>query len=364
MAKKILKWVGIVLGVVVLAAAGLVAWLTVTEYKPAAVEEVEVARTGAPKQAFLSPGDSLTVLSQNTGYAGLGKDSDFFMDGGKDVTPTWDQVDANLLGLEGLLAERSADVYFLQEVDIDSSRTTRTDESRIFWHALLSDGKGAYSSSHALNYSCDFVPYPWPPIGKVHSGLQTLTRFHVDKAERIALPCPFSWPVRAANLKRCLLVSYVPLEGTDRQLVLVNLHLEAYDDGEGKAAQTKMLMDFLTAEYEKGNYVIAGGDFNQTFPGALDAFPVQDPALWTPGVLEEDILPQGWRFACDLDTPSCRLLNHPYDPDPAGNQFYVIDGFILSPNVTLEKVETLDRQFEFTDHNPVALTVTLAEEEK
>ena len=67
----------------------------------------------------------------------------------------------------------------------------------------------------------------------------------------------------AANLKRCLLVSYVPLEGSDKQLVLVNLHLEAYDDGEGKAAQTEMLMDFLTGEYEKGNYIIAGEDVHE-----------------------------------------------------------------------------------------------------
>lgn len=361
MAKKILKWSGIVLGAVVLLAAGFVGWLTVTEYKPDAVEEIEVDRTGAPKQVFLSPGDSLTVLSQNTGYAGLGKDSDFFMDGGKDVAPSRSEMDANLAGISGLLEETEADVFFLQEVDTNSGRTGSVDQREAYWHQLLSNGKEAYSSSHALNYSCGFVPFPYPPIGKVHSGVQTLSKLSVEKAQRIALPCPFSWPVSTANLKRCLLVSYVPLEGTDKQLVLVNLHLEAYDDGEGKAAQTKVLVDFLTAEYEKGNYVIAGGDFNQTFPGALDAFPIQDPSLWTPGVLENDILPEGWQFACDLSVPSCRLLNHPYDPDPAGNQFYVIDGFILSPNVELERVETLDLQFEFADHNPVALAVTLAE---
>ena len=166
-----------------------------------------------------------------------------------------------------------------------------------------------------------------------------------------------SWPVSTANLKRCLLVSRTPLEGSDKELVLVNLHLEAYDDGEGKAAQTQMLMDLLTQEYEKGNYVIAGGDFNQTFPGALDVFPIRDPSLWTPGVLEEDILPDGWRFACDLSIPSCRLLDRPYDP--ADSQFYVIDGFILSPNVGLDSVETLDEQFQYTDHNPVRIQVTL-----
>lgn len=359
MVKKALKWMGICLGAVVLVVAGLVAWLTVTEYKPAAAEDVEINRTGAPKTVFLSPGDSFTVLSQNTGYAGLGADSDFFMDGGKDVAPTRDQVDANLMGLEKLFAQQKADVYFLQEVDTNSSRSNGMDQSRIYWVQLISNEKGSYSSTHALNYSCDFVPYPLPPIGKVHSGLQTLTRFHTDSAQRIALPCPFSWPVSAANLKRCLLVNRVPLDNSDKELVLVNLHLEAYDDGEGKAAQTKVLMDFLTAEYEKGNYVIAGGDFNQTFPGALDAFPIKDPSLWTPGVLEESILPEGWQFACDLSVPSCRLLNQPYDPDSRDTQFYVIDGFILSPNVTLDRVETLDQQFQYADHNPVLIQVTL-----
>lgn len=358
MARKILKIAGICLGVVLLAAVGLVGWLTVTEYKPAAVEDVEVVNqlVWTPP---LAPGDSLTIMTQNTGYAGLGKDSDFFMDGGKDVKPTVEQVDTNRERLSAQVAEQGADVYFLQEVDTNSSRSYGIDQSQRYLERLGT----FYLSSHALNYSCDFVPYPLPPIGKVHSGLQTLSAFHVESAQRIALPCPFSWPVSAANLKRCLLVSYVPLEGSDKQLVLVNLHLEAYDDGEGKAAQTKMLMDFLTGEYEKGNYVIAGGDFNQTFPGALDAFPIQDADLWTPGVLEDDMLPEGWQFACDLSTPSCRLLNHPYDPNPEGNQFYVIDGFILSPNMALDGVETLDMQFQYTDHNPVLISVTLTPQE-
>ena len=356
MAKRILIGIGAVLGVLVLAFAGLVGWLTIREYRPAAVENITVFEAG---NKSIAPGDSLTVLSQNTGYAGLGAESDFFMDGGKDVKPTRDQELANREGIVQQLISRDADVYFLQEVDTDSSRSYGMNQQGWYHRTMSGSGNGPYSDAHALNYSCDFVPFPWPPLGKVHSGLQTLSRFEVDKAERVALPCPFSWPVRAANLKRCLLVSYVPLEGTDKELVLVNLHLEAYDDGEGKAAQTKVLLDFLTSEYGKGNYVIAGGDFNQTFPGALDAFPMQTPELWTPGVLEEDILPEGWRFACDLSVPSCRLLNHPYDPDPAGNQFYVIDGFILSPNVGLDSVETLDNQFQYADHNPVSLRVTL-----
>lgn len=366
MVKKILKGAGIVVGVLLLAVIALVLWLTVTEYRPEAVEEVEVGDVcpgvtdlyaqGVP----LSVGDSFTVLSLNTGYAGLGKEADFFMDGGTGVAPATSDLEKNSHGIAARLRAENADVYFLQEVDTDSSRSGSKDYSRLYWQFLDVARDEGYYSTYALNYSCPFVPYPWPPIGKVHSGVQTLSSFAIDRAERIALTCPFSWPVSAANLKRCLLVSYVPLEDSDQQLVLVNLHLEAYDDGAGKAAQTEMLMEFLTSEYEKGNYVIAGGDFNQTFPGALEAFPIKDADLWTPGVLEEGILPEGWQFAYDLETPSCRLLNEPYAPASPETQFYVIDGFILSPNVQLDSVETKDAAFGYTDHNPVRLEVTLS----
>ena len=182
----------------------------------------------------------------------------------------------------------------------------------------------------------------------------------MDSAERIALPCPFSWPVSTANLKRCLLVTYLPIEGSDKQLVLVNLHLEAYDDGEGKLAQTRQLNEFIQAEYEKGNYVIAGGDFNQIFPGSLEVYPNTHPELWEPGVLTEDMLPEGFSYAYDLSVPSCRLLNQPYNPaDGENTQHYVIDGFILSPNVRLESAETLDLGFANSDHNPVLIRVVL-----
>ena len=44
----------------------------------------------------------------------------------------------------------------------------------------------------------------------------------------------------------------IPLEGTDAELVLINFHLEAYDDGDGKIAQSKMLAEKLSKEYEAG----------------------------------------------------------------------------------------------------------------
>ncbi|MGN1018379.1 MAG: hypothetical protein ACI4PB_06170, partial [Oscillospiraceae bacterium] len=106
--------------------------------------------------------------------------------------------------------------------------------------------------------------------------------------------------------------------------------------------------------------IIAGGDFNQIFPGGLDKYPNEHADLWEPGIIPEDIVPEGWTLAYDLDTPTCRLLNQAYDADDTENtQYYVIDGFILSPNVQLNTVKTLDEGFTYSDHNPVKLNVTL-----
>ena len=350
--KRFLKVLLIIVLVIVLAAAGLIGWLSIAEYKPEAVEELALSARGENSPS-LPQGESVTVLSWNIGYAGLGSNADFFMDGGENVKSSdRERVESNLQDIRELLYGESApDLILLQEVDVNSSRTYSIDQS-----ACLTAGNAA----HALNYSCPFVPFPLPPIGKVNSGVFTTTDYAIDRAERISLPCPFSWPVSTANLKRCLLVSYLPIEGSDKQLVLVNLHLEAYDDGEGKIAQTRQLNDFIQSEYEKGNYVIAGGDFNQIFPGSLAVYSNTHPELWEPGVLTEDMLPEGWSYAYDLSVPSCRLLNQPYDPaDTENTQHYVIDGFILSPNVTLESVETLDQGFIASDHNPVLLRVTL-----
>ncbi len=348
--KKLLRFLLTLILIVLAAVAVLLGWLSFTEYKPAPVEELEVTRSGGAG-AVPAVGE-LHILSWNIGYAGLGAESDFFMDGGKNARAA-DSATVNryLEGIADTLRSSGADFTLLQEVDTDSSRTYGIDE-----RTPLRAGESVF----AYNYACPFVPVPWPPLGRVNSGLFTLSEYGIGRAERIALPCPFSWPLSTANLKRCLLVTWLPIEGTDRQLVLVNLHLEAYDSGEGKIAQTKQLCEFIESEYLKGNYVIAGGDFNQTFPDTLTRFPVLHYQFWTPGVIEQDDIPAGWSFAYDTLVPSCRLLNQPYDPSDLSNtQHYVIDGYIVSPNVEVQRVETLDLGFEDSDHNPVALDVIL-----
>ena len=351
---KFSKSLLIVVLVILLGLAGLIGWLTLVEYNPDPVVALDPITREAT--APLPAGATIDVLSWNVGYAGLGAESDFVMDGGQNICSADENtVRRYLKGIEALTSSEEYDLVILQEVDTDSTRTYSIDQT----------AKLAYGTSyHALNFSCPFVPNPqtylYNPIGKVNSGLLTVSRYQIANAERVALPCPFSWPLRIVNLKRCLLVSYLPIEGSEQKLVLVNLHLEAYDDGEGKLAQSKQLRDFVEQEYQKGNYVIAGGDWNQIFPDTETAFPNTHKELWTPGYLDEGELAEGWRYVWDDAVPSCRLLNQPYDPaDAQGTQYYVIDGFMVSPNLRVESVETLDEGFACSDHNPVLLTVSL-----
>ena len=203
--KRILKILGIIIAVVVAAALGLFIWLWATEYRPAAEEPVTVE---APVEQALNK-TTFTVLSWNVGYCGLGEESDFFMDGGKTVRTDKDLVIKNFAGIQGFLSGVKADFTLIQEVDSGSGRSRGVDEVTTLRQ------KQGQTSAYALNFSANYVPYPWPTLGRVHSGLLTFSRYEITEATRISLPCPFSWPVSMVNLKRCLLVSRIPVQGSD-----------------------------------------------------------------------------------------------------------------------------------------------------
>ena len=335
-------------------------FLTKTEYYP---KTTEPAITGAPASSAspatsFKTGGEYTMVSWNIGYAGLGKDEDFFMDGGKKIQPDSKEISQKYLdGIADSLKKLPADIYFIQEIDEKSQRSFKINQLDVLADALKKNYSFAY------NYKCIFVPIPFPPMGTVASGVAIYTNAAQENAVREPLPVPFSWPARTANLKRCMLVSRIPLENSTKELVLVNFHLEAFDEGEGKIEQTKVLMDFVKSEYDKGNYVIAGGDWNQTFPetGAKKYAAIW-PDGWQPGTLDASAIPAGWTIAADDTNPTCRSVEFPYNDERAAKrewQYYVIDGFLLSPNVEKKAVNTIDLNFENADHNPVKLMFKL-----
>ena len=351
---RIWRVVWILLLILVILAGSLVGYLSATEFHPKDTEALKVEKSISSQDA-MATSKEFSVMTWNIGYGALGDNADFFMDGGSSVkTADLERVQDNMGQIAHETALLDPDFSFFQEVDVNSHRSNDVDEAEVLKGISSMD-----DSTFAYNYRVPFIPYPIPPIGKVNAGILTNSNVKVLDSTRYQLYSPYTWPESVGNLKRCLMVNRVKVEGSDKELVLVNLHLEAYDSGEGKIKQTKMLKGLLDAEVAKGNYVIAAGDFNQTFSNADISNFKQLDGMWKAGILDVDHF-SDYQMLMDTSVPSCRSLDRAYKgADPTNFQYYSIDGFIVSKNITVKSIKTQDLGFKSSDHNPVLLRASL-----
>ena len=257
-------------------------------------------------------------------------------------------------GVINTIDQSDSDFYFFQEVDLKAKRSYYIDEKE-----MLDTELSRYSNSFAVNYDVNYVPVPFPPMGKVRGGIATYGRYAIDQVNRYAMPGQYSWPTRVAMLDRCMLESRLPIEGVEQELVLINAHFSAYDDGSIREQQLEFIREYVEKEYEKGNYVVLGGDWNQTFPGVdPENYPLyKDGTFWNPNQIEEDWIAKGWTFAYGDGTETYRLLSAPYEDGVT--QVGVIVGLLFSTNVKLVSSEGCDMKFKYSDHNPVRVEVEL-----
>ncbi|MGI6781723.1 MAG: endonuclease/exonuclease/phosphatase family protein [Acholeplasmataceae bacterium] len=345
---------GILIGILLIGII-ILSFFTIVEYRPKPKEDI-ITDNNQELQVKLN--QEYCALTFNIGYGSLGKNEDFAMDGGKRGIPDSKAVvEGYLAGIKEILNDNPSDIYFLQEVDLNSRRSYKIDQRKV-----LSEELGdTFSNSFAYNYKALFVPFPFSftnYMGKVESGILNFIKFNSEHSERHQFPKTFAWPVKTVNLKRCMLINYLPIENSDKYLVAVNIHLSAYDTGKLRNSEMEYLKDFLIAEREKGNYVIVGGDFNQTFPQVIK--PIQENIKFNPIKIEDDYLPEGYEFAVDPEVWTSRLLNQPYNPSDIENTYYfIIDGFIVSSNIEVVEVKGLDLGFVHSDHNPVSIKFIL-----
>jgi len=345
--RRVLRVVAVVLAVGAVIVGGFLAIVTALEYRPADSARLTVERAEAGSEILhLAPGDTLTVLTFNVGYAGLGKGQDAKADGGAMITVPQDDVAANLEGILAALASHTADAMLLQQVDTGSRRSAGIDQAGEIHGAFP-----AMASVFAPDYRSSFVPYPIPPTGRIDSGMLTLTPFKPAQATRLALPTTLSWPKRLFQPRPCLLVARIPV-GSTRELVLVNVHLPATTDDGDRSAHIEALRSLVSAEYSSGNYVVVGGSFGSSFPGA--GFP-EVSNRWVPPTLEIGPMVGAWTLATGQGA-TARLADKPWD---GTNQLFAVDGFFASPNVELSQVAVVDLGFEHSSHNPVTAVATL-----
>lgn len=142
------------------------------------------------------------------------------------------------------------------------------------------------------------------------------------------------------------------IEGTSKQWVLLNVHLSAFDEGaEIRKRQFIEVINIALNEYEQGNHVVLGGDWNMLLANSEFPHTTDEKLLFWVFDIPHEAIPDGWRLVADETTPSVRTDHKPY---VAGENYTaIIDGFLVSPNVAVESVETIDLGFTFTDHQPV-----------
>lgn len=324
----------------------IIAFILITEFSPKNGENLKVI---GKETKTLKAGDTVTLLTYNIGHLISGSKQDSFLEGGKMVKPeNQTVVDANLEGVKQIISDANADIVALQEVDYNANISYNVNE----YIALANDYEG--KSSIAL-FQNTFVPYPIDNmVGRVKSGISVMSLYDF-KSCRINLEQDFDFPERIFMPKKCILKQIIDIQDSDKKLVILNVELEDYDDGHVREKQLNIVKDEMLKEFNEGNYVIVVGDFNNVFPDIENTQNIVGEYVVTN--FNEDFLPEKWNYGVDKTCPTFRLKNEPYDKDKSHT--WIVDGFIVSPNITIKSVKTIDTGFEYSNHNPVKLQLTL-----
>ena len=296
-------------------------------------------------------GDTCRVVSYNIGFGAYSDDYSFFMDGGTESRArSPEAVDQNISGAMAAVLALKPDFLLAQEVDFDATRSHHIDE-----RALVRQSFPGFASAFSQNYDSPYLLWPLhEPHGANKAGTMTLSRYGITSSLRRSLPIEKGF-MMMVDLDRCYSVSRIPLDN-GKELALYNFHLSAYtSDGKIAEEQLSLLFADMAGEVAKGNYVVAGGDFNKDLLGnAAEVFGVScENSTWAKPIPPE-LIPDGFSIEAPFDDEdriaSCRNADSPYGPD----SFRItVDGFIVSSNVEVVRSEVIDTGFRWSDHNPV-----------
>ena len=243
-----------VIGVIILAFGGYILYLVCQYYRIKDNTEVLVENI---QTALVNLSQEYTITTYNIGFGAYSQDFSFFMDSGeykngKKVTGSGSRaknkqtVITNTNGAINTIKEQNADFMFFQEVDTKADRSYKVNQ-----YKMIQDAFTSYSSSQTSNFHSGFLFYPITnPHGAVDAGISTISKYKIDSVVRKSLPIDESFPTKFFDLDRCFSVNRLPIGGTDKVLVLINLHMSAYDKGGVyRAKQFKLLSDYIADEY-------------------------------------------------------------------------------------------------------------------
>ena len=315
--------------------------------------------------------EEYSITTYNIGFGAYDREYSFFMDigymgdGKKTVGKYGKGVSKqntikNTNGSIDILEKLASDFMILEEVDTKSTRSYKVNQKE-----LVVEKFSNFSYTYASNFHSGFLPYPiFDMHGKVNSGILTMSKFKMNYSYRYELPIDESFFNKFFDLDRCINLVRYEISGTNKMLTIISAHLSAYDEGGVyRKKQIELLKTLIQNEYDNGNYVIVGGDFNHDIAEGGSKFPTTQLTPDWLQELSEDEFGSNFKIVSDNTNPSCRDADIPWIE---GTTYAtVVDGFIISDNIELISVKNitsingLDVNFLYSDHNPVNMKFRL-----
>lgn len=359
--KKVIKRILQVLGIALIAVIGIaVAYVLYVLFAYKRIDDHQILSVASPISELTNEeadtGEEYTIVTYNIGFGAYDPAFSFFMDGGESSWAASKESVRHLVNGAGELAQSfDPDIILFQEIDTDSTRSYHVNQLDMM-KRIFAD----YDSTFGVNYDSPFLCYPFnQPHGTSRAGVGTFSRFLIESAERRSLPITESFS-KFVDLDRCFTVNRIPVSN-GKELVIINLHMSAYGSSPAvRDGQTGLLREVLKNEYEAGNYVIAGGDFNHDLKLTEDV----STYSWA-HFYDRALLPEHFCFAMDQLSSEDKfaLSNSVRDTgsayDPATSYTVTLDGFIISDNVEMTYYTNYYGGFLYSDHEPVIMKFIL-----
>ena len=375
-AKKVIKITGIILLALVIVLAAYIIYLYASYHRIPDNQELQVEEISQNTEAGneLTTEKNYSALTYNIGFGAYTPDFSFFMDGGKSSwAKSKDSVKETIKGAGELVASKDPDFALVQEIDLDATRSYHVNE-----YSILKENIPAYNCVFAQNYDSAFLFYPFTqPHGKSKAGLALFSKYPITGSMRRSFPISTSF-TKFFDLDRCYSISRVPVDN-GKELVIFELHMSAYGNSDAiREGQIRMLSEDMQKEYEAGNYVICGGDFNHDLKAADTQSKASDADNNTQTGSEDSAepdsgaypfprseLPEHFSFGLDQlsEDEKNNLWNSARNADmeyvPGETYTVTLDGFIISDNVECTKYENVNTGYSYSDHDPVYMEFQL-----
>lgn len=199
----------------------------------------------------------LKVLTWNIKYGACR--IDFWFDGwGDRVQMTTREVRTNLDQIEALIREVDPDVFFANELEVNSRRSAYVDMLQdILDHTSLN--YGAYFQAWNSRY------IPSEGVGRIDMGVATFSKYPITFAERIKQPDQTNLDFLHELFYLHTVVGRARIKVGARDIATYVAHVTAYDTDGTKQRQLKQLEGIVAAETLP---FVLGGDFNELPPNA------------------------------------------------------------------------------------------------